>query len=365
MTFQIKAPMVNVNEDEIELVEWHKEKDQFVRKGELLATFESTKSTFEFSAPETGYLTPLVENGEVVEVGQIIGYFSDEKSAPMDIPAVPPSNEVEKTEEIHWTKKAQMLAEQHQLDPALILTGTTEQRITEKIVRDFLSRQSQPNATSNQQAIVHGIERVLILGGGNVATLVIDILNRIPQQSPIGILDDDPQLQGRSVLGVPVLGTFEAIDALHQQNAFDAAALAVGILPARKELFEQLTQRGIPFTNIIDPTAVIGINASMGTGNMIMAFCRLGPESTIGDNNFLSAYVNIEHHNQLGSHCTFGPSVYMSGGVHIGNAVRFGTGISIEPRLTIGERAIIASGVTITTNVPPDTVVKAKTNFTF
>jgi pyruvate/2-oxoglutarate dehydrogenase complex dihydrolipoamide acyltransferase (E2) component len=86
MTIQIKAPMVNVNEDEIELVEWHKEKDQFVKEGELLATFESTKSTYEFSAPNTGYFTPLVESGNSIQVGQLIGYFSDEKGAPMNSP---------------------------------------------------------------------------------------------------------------------------------------------------------------------------------------------------------------------------------------------------------------------------------------
>ena len=365
MTIQIKAPMVNVNEDEIELVEWHKEKDQFVKEGELLATFESTKSTYEFSAPNTGYFTPLMESGNTIQVGQLIGYFSDEKGMPMDSPEENLVQSNSAQTEITWTRKARLVAERNQLDLNQVEEAAREKKITEQVVLDFIGHQATPTTISSIAANVHGIERVLILGGGNVAALVIDILSRVPHQNPVAILDDNPALHNSSVLGIPVLGGFNKIQELFQNNTFDAAALAVGILPARQKIFDELNAKDIPFTNIIDPTAIIGVNSRMGTGNMLMAFCRLGPEAVIGDNNFLSAYVNIEHHNHMGSHCTFGPSVYMSGGVQIGSQVRFGTGIHVEPRLTIGDNAVIASGVTVTTNIPANTVVKGKSNFSF
>ena len=365
MTIQIKAPMVNVNEDEIELVEWHKEKDQFVKEGELLATFESTKSTYEFSAPNTGYFTPLVESGNTVQVGQLIGYFSDEKGVPMDSPEENFAQLNSVQTEITWTRKARLVAERNQLDLNQVEESAGQSKITEQIVLDFMGQQETKLTTQSKIAKVNGIERVLVLGGGNVAALVIDILSRVPHQNPVAILDDNPALHNSSVLGIPVLGGFNKVQELHQNNLFDAAALAVGILPARQKIFDDLSAKGIPFTNIIDPTAIIGVNSRMGTGNMLMAFCRLGPEAVIGDNNFLSAYVNIEHHNHIGSHCTFGPSVYMSGGVQIGSKIRFGTGIHVEPRLTIGNNAVIASGVTVTTNIPANTVVKGKSNFSF
>lgn len=365
MTFQLQAPMVNVNEDEIELVEWHKEKDQYIKKGELLATFESTKSTYEFSAPATGYLTPLMESGNTVIVGQLIGYLSDVVGAPMDEIIPDTAKDASMPVAVTWTRKAKMLAERNNLDIATIENNVNENKITEQTILNYLDQQESHPQTHSPSTKINGIERVLILGGGNVAALVIDILTRVAYQTPVGILDDNTSLHGSSVLGIPILGGFDMVHSLFKDSFFDAAALAVGILPARKNIFEKLSAQEIPFTNIIDPTAIIGVNSSMGTGNMLMAFCRLGPEAVIGDNNFLSAYVNIEHHNHMGSHCTFGPSVYMSGGVHIGSTVRFGTGIAIEPRLSIGDNAVIASGVTITTNIPRNTVVKAKTNFTF
>jgi sugar O-acyltransferase (sialic acid O-acetyltransferase NeuD family) len=366
MTTQIKAPMVNVNEDEIELIEWHKSKDQFIKKGELLATFETTKSTYEFSSPDTGYFTPLIESGTTIQVGQPIGYLSKEIGAPLDeTEQKQQQGEPLKPNKITWTRKAVLLAQRNNISQSSIEKFTNSTNVTEQIVLTFLSQQKPISTITPRNTFSNTVERVLILGGGNVAALVIDILNRLPHQKPVAILDDNPDIHGTHVLGVPVLGTFEEIQNLFDQKLFDAAALAVGLLPARQNIFLELTKKGIPFTNIIDPSAIIGVNASMGTGNIIMAFCRLGPDLLIGDNNFLSAYVNIEHHNQMGSHCTFGPNVMMSGGVQIGNSVRFGTGIAIEPRLTIGDNATIASGVTLTTSVPANTLVKGKTNFSF
>ncbi len=367
MIYPLNAPMVNVNEDEIELVEWHKKEDQHIKKGELLATFESTKSTYEWVSPSDGYFYPLVDSGVRIQVGQVIGYLSEIRGASFEVQqevqsSSPPTDSTKSA----WTRKAQILADRHQLDAAAIENSAGGKQITEHFVLDYIAHhQPSPEQAASPRRIIHGIERVLILGGGNVAALVIDILTRIPGQTAVGILDDNPMLHGSTILGVPVLGGFRNVQPLYEQGRFDAVALAVGILPTRKDIFENLTGQGIPFTNIIDPTAVIGVNSRMGTGNMLMAFCRLGPEAVIGDNNFLSAYVNIEHHNQMGSHCTFGPGVYLSGGVQIGSMVKFGTGIHIEPRLTVGDNATIASGVTVTTNIPANIVVKAKANFTF
>jgi sugar O-acyltransferase (sialic acid O-acetyltransferase NeuD family) len=366
MIYQLHAPMVNVNEDEIELVEWHKKEDQLIKKGELLATFESTKSTYEWASPADGFFYPIVGGGARIQVGQVIGYLTEIQGASFEVrEETGTSSTKSELTEPAWTRKARMLADRNHLDRTAIETSANGHQITEQIVLDYIAHQNTSPLSIPRSENVNRVERVLILGGGNVAVLVIDILTRIPRQTPVGILDDNPALHGSSILGVPVMGGLQSTQALYEQGLFDAAALAIGILPARKAIFEDLTGQGIPFTNIIDPTAVIGINSCMGTGNMLMAFCRLGPEAVIGDNNFLSAYVNIEHHNRMGSHCTFGPSVYTSGGVQIGSMVKFGTGIHIEPRLTIGDNATIASGVTVTTNIPANIVVKTKANFAF
>ena len=135
-------------------------------------------------------------------------------------------------------------------------------------------------------------------------------------------------------------------------------------IPFRERIFTAWQARGIPFANVIHPSAVVGMNVALGEGNVVMAFCHFGACATVGDNNFLSAYCSIEHHCVLGSHCSFGPAVVTSSRVQIGDGVRFGTGIAIEPGVAIGAGSIIASGLAITQNIPAQSLVKAKVGYT-
>lgn len=369
MSVLLYAPMVNVNEEQMTMVEWHKQPKEFVNKGEMLASFETTKSTFDLPATHTGYFIPVIEAGSQVTVGQVIAALTNQPDEDIQHLLVLENKKKKaesQTANNRWTKKAEILAQRSNLNSQDVENWVSaSERITEEVVQSYMQQKSTVNVQSAKHGFTNTTERILILGGGNVACLVLDILARVPQQNAVAILDDNPAMHNTTVMGVPVLGNLDKVKSLFDQNFYDKAALAVGILPTRRELFEKLSNLGIPFANIIDPSAIIGVNATLGTGNMIMAFCRLGPESHLGDNNFLSAYVNIEHHNRMGSHCTFGPGVAMSGGVTIGNSVRFGTGIFIEPRLTIGDNAVIASGVTLTADVPENTGVRAKANFLY
>jgi UDP-3-O-[3-hydroxymyristoyl] glucosamine N-acyltransferase len=195
---------------------------------------------------------------------------------------------------------------------------------------------------------------------------VLDVLAKTPGQQAVAILDDNPDLRGQKLNGVPVTGGIDVdwIVDLYEQGEFDAAVISIStIIKLRAEIFEKLKARGIPFANIIHPSVVKGINVKMGEGNVIMAFTHLGACASLGDNNFISAYCSIEHHNEMGSHCSFGPGVITSSRVIFGDQVRCGTGIFIEPKLKIGARSVISSGCIIGRNVPEDTILKSKSNY--
>ena len=132
----------------------------------------------------------------------------------------------------------------------------------------------------------------------------------------------------------------------------------------RAALFDNLVRRGVRFTNVIDITTTIRLNVRIGTGNVILALCYIGPFATVGDNNFLSSYTCIEHDCRLGSHCAFGPAVSLSGRVSIGNKVRFETKIAIEPDVSIGDDVIVSSSSVLTRSIPAKSVVKARVSYT-
>jgi acetyltransferase-like isoleucine patch superfamily enzyme len=53
----------------------------------------------------------------------------------------------------------------------------------------------------------------------------------------------------------------------------------------------------------------------------------------------------------------------MSSLVTVGARVKFGTGIFVEPKLTIGPDSIIGSGAILARDIPPNSIVKTKVNY--
>ena len=118
-------------------------------------------------------------------------------------------------------------------------------------------------------------------------------------------------------------------------------------------------------TNVIDPSVSIRSDVKMGVGNTIMSNGFIAAGAEIGNNNFFASHNVIEHHSTVGDHNAFGPRCTACGRVTIGSFIRFGMHVGIEPYLSIGDRCIIASGTTLTSSVPANTIVKARSTNEF
>jgi len=376
----IHLPQSSPNDITAVIAEWSKARDQWVHKGEVVAVAETTKSVFDVEAPAAGYLVELVATGAEAAVGQVIAVLTPTPVTEAEVrtwlanrqAATVPSPASAKAPTI----KAQLLAQRHNID--LTAVPTTGDRVTEADVQAYLAAQPKAAGRARPPAPVFAdlvddrfpvnhIQRILIIGGGNGATQIIDALAKLPDQRAVAILDDNPAIHGKKVAGVPVLGAVDmarAVD-LRAAGEVDAAIISISTsIAARSRIFEAWKAHGIPFANVIHPSSVVGMNVRWGEGNVVMALCHVGACATVGDNNFLSAYCSIEHHCMLGNHCSFGPSVVTSSRVHIGDRVRFGTGIFIEPGVTIGADSVVASGLAIWQNIPARSLLKAKLGYT-
>ena len=375
----VKMPRVGANDDTGTIVEWLHTTGEQVNKGEILCVVETMKSIFEIESPSSGYFFPLCSVGEAVEVGVTIGAVTDGQVTQDEVQNLLAKNEptlenadlVPVTGGATLTLKAQIMAKRFGIDPAEL--AQSGQKITEEEVRRYAeNRNMSPHSNRTQIDTVRDrypegkIQRILILGGGDGAVQVLDVLAKTPGQQAVAILDDNADLQGKKVNGVSVTGSIdiERIVGLYEGSEFDAAVISIStLINLRAQIFEKLKGRGIPFANVIHPSVVRGINVKLGEGNVIMAFSHLGACVSLGDNNFISAYCSIEHHNEVGNHCSFGPGVITSSRVIFGDQVRCGTGIFIEPKITIGARSVIGSGCIIWRNVPEGAVLKSKLNY--
>ncbi len=358
---EMRIPQISVNDVEATLVEWLVSPGEAVTKGQVIARIETTKALIEVVAEADGYIWPLIEVGETVQVGKVFAVITETPTQPSKLPK---DEEIDTSPEQgrQWTRKAELLAKRYGIRlediPAV---GVIQEADVERFIQSGMRTAGLVKDLIDDVYTEGRAERVLVVGGGRGAVQVLDILWRCFRQRPVGIVDDNPDLEGKMIMGVPVLGRINAAIDLWEHKAYDAAVISFSNdIKRRFEVYEMLVNKGIRFTNVVDPSVHIHSNVSIGTGNVIIAGSRLGSCTTIGDNNFISAFCNIEHHNVVGSHCTFGPGVVTSSRVRIGDRIRFGTGIFIEPGVSIGSDSIIASGAVLGFDVPDGSIVKVR-----
>ncbi len=396
----VYLPQSGPNDVTATIAEWSKQPGQWVQRGEVLGSAETTKSVFDLEAPVAGAFWPLAAAGSEANVGAVVAALGSEQSdqaaariwlseqsdrqatttgRASNTSAAGASVTATATPRLA-TLKAELLAQRHTIDLAQV--PATGEKITEADVQAYLAaRDAAPGAPAQASAAAspshitdmvddrypaNRPQRILIVGGGNGAVQIIDALARLPNQRAVAILDDNTSLHSKQVAGVPILGPIDIQRAADMAAAgqFDAAIISISTsIPARARIFEQWKSRSITFANVVHPSCVVGMNVAWGEGNVIMALCHFGACAAIGDNNFLSAYCSIEHHCTLGSHCSFGPAVVTSSRVKIGDRVRFGTGVHIEPGIEIGAGSVIASGLAITQHIPPQSLLKAHVGY--
>src|ERR1700733_14876074 len=93
------------------------------------------------------------------------------------------------------------------------------------------------------------------------------------------------------------------------------------VLARLTELFERPVQiaPGIHPLTVVDPTALVGENASIGP------FCRIGPDSRIGAHCRLLSNVNV------GADVTIGDHTLLHAGVCVGDRCEIGNRVIIQP----------------------------------
>jgi len=367
----ISIPVININDDSATLTRWLVESGSKVRAGSSICELETTKSITELTSPSDGYIETLVDSAESYPIGTLIAKINHEPSSRNDDKTTlvaAPDVESKILAETKFTLKARQLLSKFGLSEQDFRNHPNRERITEEDVLIFYEK-NRPQAPQKQEKAffpkaktIHLTqERVLVLGAGGGASLVIDIISRTRTQVVAAILDNNKALHGSQLEGFEILGGFEKIDELIKRSAFDTViSTIVKDNHHRKNIFDELRSAGLEFTNVIDPSCYIGLGSQLGTGNLIIHGGYIATKVTVGHNNFLAAGTFIEHHSVIGDHCTFGPRTSLSGKVTVGDCVKFGTNVAVEPFVTIGENSIIASGVAVNRHIPSNGLVKSQ-----
>lgn len=189
---------------------------------------------------------------------------------------------------------------------------------------------------------------VLILGAGGHGQVVADILLRMRDAgaavAPIGYLDDNAQLAGRTLLDLPVLGSLDQVSTIQH----DAVVVAIGHNQTRERFFAALLAQNERFAVARHPGAIVAPDVQIGAGAMICAGAVVNPGSVIGANVILNTGCTIDHHNTIGDHAHIAPGVHLGGDVRIGAGTLIGIGATVIPQRSVGAWSVVGAGSVVT-----------------
>src|SRR3990167_2305685 len=194
---------------------------------------------------------------------------------------------------------------------------------------------------------------VFILGAGGHAKVLIDTLGSNNNINILGIADINPTLQGRSILGIPVVGDDNEILKKYPPSSIKLVngIGSVGSTSIRKNVFVKFKNLGYSFLNVIHSTSYIAKEVTIGEGAQVITRSTIHPGSSIGNNVIVNTHASIDHDCHIGDHVHLAPGVVCCGGVTIGEGTHVGSGATILQGIHIGDHCLIAAGAVVTKNL--------------
>lgn len=189
--------------------------------------------------------------------------------------------------------------------------------------------------------------KVVIIGGGGHAKVIIDIL-RLNKIKIYGIYDDHLK-KGTTINGIKVRGKISSLPTSKPRLKY---ICAIGNNQNRQKIVESIDSN-LEWINAIHPTAWISDQAvTLGIGLTICAGAIIQTNTTIGDHSIINTKTSIDHDCQIGNFTHLAPGSTICGVVEIGNGTMIGAGSTIIQCRKIGENSLIGAGSNVIKDIP-------------
>lgn len=201
--------------------------------------------------------------------------------------------------------------------------------------------------------------RVIGLGAGGHAKVVIEILRLAGGCEIAGLLDSRQELWNTEVLGIPVIGDDSLLAKVYDQgigHAFVGLGSVGDTLP-RRRLYEKARGHGFQIVRALHPQAIIAPSVEIGHGPTIMAGAIINAAVRLGDNVIVNTGAIVEHDCVIGDHVHVATGARLASTVNVDEGAHIGLGASVRQCIRIGRRAIVGAGAVVVEDVPDDAVV--------
>jgi sugar O-acyltransferase (sialic acid O-acetyltransferase NeuD family) len=348
----VLVPLVNPNENECLLARLAVKEGQRVKAGELLAVFETTKSTFDLLAEKDGIVLGInAAEGDLLKTNERLCYLAERADQPLP----QPKTEAKKTaihdlpSELRITQPALALAREHGIDLSAFPAG---ELITEKRIKDLIAL---PATEIDPTTLI-------IYGGGGHAKSLIDLIRAEGKYSIAGVLDDALPA-GSRVLDISVLGNGSMLAELRKKGiglAINAVG-GIGSITPRLQVYERLRLAGFRCPTVIHPQVYIEPTAVVSEGGQFFFNAYIGSEAKIGFGCIINTGAILSHDCILGDFVNISPGAILAGAVMVKERSLIGMGVTINLNVTVGAGARVGNSAVVKADVPDNGIVRAGT----
>lgn len=198
------------------------------------------------------------------------------------------------------------------------------------------------------------MKKIAIIGAGGFGREVLGIIRDIGSLRPVGFLDNNSHLIGKTIDGCTVLGNDYMLRDLVSQG-IDSVFIALSDGRIRKRLYSMCTEIGLYLPNLVHPMAYVSSETHIGHGNVFYPGCVVMPGCQIGNCVLVNAGATIGHDSKIGDFCNINPGANVAGRVTLQEGVFVGIGACLRENVTVSEYAIIGAGSVVVTDVPGNT----------
>ncbi|WP_109300660.1 acetyltransferase [Aquimarina sp. AU474] len=212
------------------------------------------------------------------------------------------------------------------------------------------------------------MKNAVIIGAGTQGQVYASYLKEAGANI-IGFIDDNPELENKNVLGIPVLGKYKDLFLDEFKKKIQDVYCPIGVNAIRVEYLSTLKKEGYGIPGFLHHTVSIAPDVTIGEAVYMLAGNIVMPHTTIGN------YIMINMDSTIAHHVTLEDGVFMSSGVNIGALIHVkenayvGMGVTAMTGVKeIGRDTLIGAGTVIIKDVPdytttvgnPGRVIKTK-----
>jgi len=202
-------------------------------------------------------------------------------------------------------------------------------------------------------------EELVIVGAGGSAGGIVEIVEEINRRGERwllrGFLDDDPEKQGGSVAGYPILGPLELVGTL--ARTFFVIGMAHYRRPlVRQEIVERLALPVDRYATLVHESASIASGTTIGAGTIVQPNTVVCRGASVGNHVFIGPQCTVSHDAAVEDFATLAVGATVCGGARLEIGAYAGARSVIRDGVVVGTGAVVGLGSALFGDLKPGAV---------